>query len=246
MEEKRYLTVQSDYHKVLVPVDEIMYLTVDGRKTKITRKDGSALRTNRSMKDIYAELPGEVFTSINRGIVVSKTYVKHEKNGILTMKDGTEFKRRVRSDRVKPKPRVIAPAPVLREFPTEDMSWWIDDLPMPMCVLELVYQGRNGSASFAIRYCNHAMEQLEGVLLRNVKDQSVTALKEIGSAKWLTVFADVAINGSSRVVEDMLEDGSFMRMNCYQPQSGWCAVVMTDLTRENRLVQKLFQRGTKH
>ena len=61
MEEKRYLTVQSDYHKVLVPVDDIMYLTVDGRKTKITRKDGSALRTNRSMKDIYAELPGEVF-----------------------------------------------------------------------------------------------------------------------------------------------------------------------------------------
>ena len=126
------------------------------------------------------------------------------------------------------------------------MGWWIDELPMPMCVLELVYQGRNGSASFAIRYLNHAMERLEGVLLRNVKDQTVTALKEIGSAKWLTVFADVAINGSSRIVEDMLEDGSFMRMHCYQPQSGWCAVVMTDLTRENRLVQKLFQRGTKH
>ena len=89
--EKRYLTVQADYHKVLVPLDEIMYLTIDGRKTKITRKDGSFVRTNRSMKDIYAELPEELFSSINRGIVVSRGFVKHEKNGFITMKDGTVF-----------------------------------------------------------------------------------------------------------------------------------------------------------
>ena len=62
----RYLTVQSDYHKVQVPVDEIMYITIDGRKTKITRADGSSVSTNRSLKDVFGDLPGDVFASINK------------------------------------------------------------------------------------------------------------------------------------------------------------------------------------
>ena len=245
MGEKRYLTVQADYHKVLVPVDEIMYLTIDGRKTKITRKDGSSVSTNRSMKDIYAELPGEVFSSVNRGIVVSRSFVKHEKNGLITMKDGTEFKRRVRSDRVKEKPRTVRPQPVVRELPAGELDWWLGDLPMPMCVLELAYGGSGGSAEFTVRYCNRAMESLEGVVFREIQNRPVSAMKGIGSEKWLTIFADVAINGSSRVLEDLWEDGSFMRVHCYQPQNGCCAVVLTDLTREHNLVQKLFRRGVK-
>ena len=243
--EKRYLTVQSDYHKVLVPVDEIMYLTVDGRKTKITKKDGSAVKTNRSMKDIYAELPGEVFSSINRGIVVSRTYVRQEKNGLITMKDGTEFKRRVRSDRVKEKPKPVRLQPVTRDLPAGELGWWLDDLPMPMCIMELANQSGEGSSGFTVRYCNRAMEQLEGVLFREVQNRPVSLMRGIGSEKWLTIFADVAINGSSRVLEDLWDNGSFMRVHCYQPQSGCCAVVLTDLTREHNLVQKLFRRGIK-
>ena len=245
MGEKRYLTVQSDYHKVLVPVDEIMYLTVEARKTKITKKDGSAVRTNRSLKDIYAELPEDEFSSINRGIVVSRAFVKQEKNGLITMKDGTEFKRRVRSDRVKEKPKAVRIQTATRELPAGELDWWLGNLPMPMCILELVYQSREGTAEFTVRYCNRAMEQLEGVLFREVQNRPVSAMKGIGSEKWLTIFADVAINGSSRVLEDLWENGSFMRIHCYQPQSGCCAVVLTDLTREHNLVQKLFRRGIK-
>ncbi len=242
--EKRYLTVQADYHKVLVPLDEIMYLTIDGRKTKITRKDGSSVRTNRSMKDIYAELPEELFSSINRGIVVSRGFVKHEKNGFITMKDGTVFKRRVRSDRVKEKPKTAQSKPMVREFPGGEMDWWLGDLPMPMCILELAYQSR-GSAEFTVRYCNRAMEKLEGVVFREIQNRPVSFMKGIGNPKWVTIFADVAINGSSRILEDLWEDGSFMRVHCYQPQSDCCAVILTDLTREHNLVQKLFRRGIK-
>ena len=249
MGEKRYLTVQEDYHKVLVPVDDIMYITIDGRKTKITKKDGSAVRTNRSLKDVFGALPEEVFSSINRGIVVSKTYVKHEKNGLITMKDGAQFKRRVRSDRLQNRSKVV-PAALepehRRDCPAEELDWWLGELPMPMCVLELVYQSRGGSASFVIRYCNRAMEALEQVAPKSVKDQPLNVLRGLGKAKWLTVFADVAINGSTRTMEEMWDDGeTFVRVHCYQPQSGCCTVVLTDLTRENNLVQKLFHRGTK-
>lgn len=242
----RYLTVQADYRKVQVPVEEIMYLTIDGRKTKITKADGSSVRTNRSLKDVYGALPGEEFSSINRGIVVSKKYVKSEKKGLITMTDGTQFKRRVRADRTeKPKVRPAAKEERWRECPAEELNWWLGELPMPVCILELVYRNRSGSAAFVVRYCNKEMEVLENVRFSDVKDQSVSRLKGIGSPKWLTIFADVAINGTPRMVEDQWEDGKHLRVHCYQPQNGCCALVMADMTRENNLVQQLFLRGNK-
>lgn len=242
MGEKTYLTVQVDYRKAQVPVDEILYITIEGRKSKITRKDGSALCTNRSLKDIYAELPEEVFSSINRGIVVSKNYIKSEKAGVITMTDGAQFKRRVRSDRVRE--RVVKPAgkntePVI--CPAEVLDQWLGRQPLPVGVLELVYQTRGGGAEFLLRYCNKALAELEGVRRSEVRDQPLTKLKGLGNPKWLTVFADVAINGGTRVIED-LWDGRFLRITCYRPQSGYCALVLSDLTRENNLVQELFQR----
>ena len=243
---ERYLTVQADYRKVQVPVDDIMYLTIDGRKTKITKADGTSIRTNRSLKDVFGDLPGEVFSSINRGIVVSKNYVKTEKSGLITMKDGTQFKRRVRADRTeKPKLTPASQEESWRACPASELDWWLGKLPMPVCILELVYRSRSGSAAFVVRYCNREMEALEGVKFSDVKDQTVTALKGIGSPKWLTIFADVAINGTPRMVEDQWENGSYYRVHCYQPQNGCCALVMTDMTRENNLVQRLFHRSAK-
>lgn len=247
MGEKRFLTVQADYRKVQVPVDDILYITIEGRKTKITRTDGSALCTNRSLKDIYAELPEEIFSSINRGIVVSKTYIKQEKSGVITMKDGAQFKRRVRSDRLKERPKVI-PAGSQEESwtpcPVEALNDWVGKLPLPLCVLELVYRSRRGGADFVVRYCNRAMEELEHVRLETVQDQPLTVLKGLGNPKWLTVFADVAINGGTRSMEELWEEnGKFLRLYCYQPRTGCCALVLADLTRENSLIQELFQRG---
>ena len=242
----RYLTVQSDYHRVQIPIDDIMYVTIDGRKTKITRKDGSAVRTNKSLRDVFADLPGEVFQNINRGIVVSKTYIKSDEAGLIIMRDGSQFKRRVRSDRGREKPKVIptAQAEPWRSCPAEDLDWWLGKLPLPMCILELVYRGRGGATAFVVRWCNREMEQLEGVSLREVKDQPVTLLRGVGDSKWLTVFADVAINGGSRTIEDLWAGtGRFLRLHVYQPQAGCCGLVLTDLTRENNLVQKLIHQS---
>lgn len=188
-----YLTVQSDYHKVKVPVDEIQYITIEGRKTKITRADGRAVCTNRSLRDVYAELSDELFASINRGIVVSKKFIKEEKDGVVTMMDGTTFRRRVRSDR-SAKRKAVGDEAVL--CPTETLDKWLSTLPVPICVMEVVYGRRTRGAEFLLRYCNRAMEQLEGAKLSEVRDKPIEQLPGLGEKKWLSVFVDVAINGS--------------------------------------------------
>lgn len=245
MGEQIFLTVQSDYHKIQVPVDEILYITIEGRKTKITRTDGSAVCTNRSLKDIYAELSEDLFSSINRGIVVSRKHIKQERDGIITMTDGATFRRRVRSDRLPQREKLRAAQMEERKIcPAETLEQWMGRLPVPMCVMEMVYRSRGRGVEFVLRYCNGAMETLENIRLADVKDKPLEQVPGIGSDKWLTVFADVAVNGSSRVTEDIWEpSGKFMRLYCYQPQPGFCALMMVDLTQENKLVQELFKRG---
>ena len=244
MGEKRYLTVQVDYHKVQIPVDEIMYVTIDGRKTKLSMADGTSVRTNRALKDVFGALPEDTFSNINRGIVVSNSYVEEETGGVLTMRDGTQFRRRVRSDRsAEPRGVPAGRDARRRDCPVEELNWWMGELPVPMCIMELVYKQKGGSSAFVMRYCNVAMEGLLGLRFTEIRDHPVSALPGIGSRKWLTTFADVAINGGARVIEDTWdESGKFMRIHCYQPQSGSCTLLMTDLTRENNLIQRLFQR----
>ena len=59
----------------------------------------------------------------------------------------------------------------------------------------------------------------------------------------MAIFADVAIHGSTRVIEDALEgSGQYMQLKCFQPQPGFCACMLTDLTRENSLIRELFRQ----
>lgn len=237
---KAVLTVHADYRKAQIPADDIAYITVEDRKTKITRGSGAVLRTNQSLKDVFAQLPEDTFLNINRGIIVSKKFIESEKNGVITMMDGTQFRRRVRSDRMPKRPK---PAPRREKHvvcPAEVLGQWLDPMPMPMLVMELVYGA--GGVDFRIRYLSREMARLESVTMEEALDQSVLKLSNVGNPRWMAIFADVAIHGGSRVIEDVLEgSGKYMQLRCYQPQPGFCGCVLTDLTKENNLVQELFR-----
>lgn len=234
------LTVHADYHRIQIPADDIAYITVEDRKTKITRGDGSVLRTNQSLKDVFAQLPEDTFVNINRGIVVSKRFIQKEKAGVITMTDGTQFHQRVRVDRV-PKRTAVKPKQVKhRTVPADTLGQWLDTMPVPVLIMELVYEA--AGADFMIRYLSREMAQLERVTLQEVLNQSVLKLNNLGNPKWMAIFADVAIHGGTRVIEDVLEgSGKYMQLRCYQPQKGFCGCVLTDLTKENKLVQELFR-----
>ena len=235
-----FLTVQADYRKTQVPIEDIAYITVEDRKTKITRRDGSVIRTNTSLKDVFAALPEDVFSDINRGIVISRNYVKGEKNGIITMTDGTVFRRRVRSDRPtkgKPKKKTLPKEPIV--CPADTLEGWLGTMPIPACMMELVYE--KSGVAFHIRYMNESLAKLEGVDATQVRGRAASELRHIGSAKWMAIFADVAINGSTRVIEDSIS-GKYYQIHCYPPQPGYCALMLVDVTKETALIRKLFKK----
>lgn len=48
-----------------------------------------------------------------------------------------------------------------------------------------------------------------------------------GDKKWLITYADVALNGSTRIIHDYSpEIGKDLTIHCYQPEVGFCACVL--------------------
>ena len=73
---------------------DILYVQRQGRKTVICLQDGRLVSTYEPMKNVMTELSPEIFESINKGIVVNRTCIDREVDGIVFMSDGADFSRR--------------------------------------------------------------------------------------------------------------------------------------------------------
>lgn len=235
MEAKLFLTVQVNYKKTEIPLDEICYINVEGRKTKITMNDGSFYLVNKKMKDIYAVLPEKAFENINRGIIVAVRYVKSIENGVYTMTDGMQFRHRVRRERVPEKHKALnveiisgegdIPYPLLGE-----VHLWIEKMPVAFCIIELMFHNNGSGIDFILRYCNHAMEELMNMKLNGMYGKSLYSIFKKWDRKWIVNYSDTALNGRTYIIEGQSPmNGKNMRIYCFQPKPGYCACLFTEM-----------------
>jgi hypothetical protein len=234
MEAKLFLTVQVNYKKTDIPLDEISYINVEGRKTKITLGDGSYYLTNKKMKDIYAVLPEKTFDNINRGIIVAQKYVKSIEKGTYIMTDGAKFRHRVRSSKIPKKHKVLNEEIIagFNSFPREllkEAHLWIEKMPIAFCIIELIFH-RNGSGiDFILRYSNHALAALMNMKLEEMHGKPFYSVFKKSDKKWLVTYSDIALNGGTHIIEGYSpETKRNMKIYCFQPKQGFCACLFTE------------------
>lgn len=220
--EKKYLA------KARIDYNKIMYITRGDRKTIFHMENGSKLETFHTMKDIMEELPDGMFESINKGIVISSKYVKSVSDKVYIMTDGTELTGRVRSSKDQKRNA--------KKYNGEiDFKKWssfsiLNNLPLPFCIIELVFDANGHGIDFIFRYCNKEMENLEGKTLNEMIDHSFYEIFENGDPKWLVTYADVALNGVSRIIESYSpEIDERLKIYCYQPRPNFCACLLNKL-----------------
>jgi hypothetical protein len=234
MEAKLFLTVQVNYRKTDIPLDEICYITVESRKTKIKLKDGSFYLTNKKMKDIYAVLPEGAFENINRGIIVAGRYVEKVENGVYTMVDGATFRHRIRKERIPKKHKVLNEKaipgfnPVPREL-LQEAHLWIEKMPIAFCIIELIFHNNGSGIDFILRYSNHALATLMNMKLDEMHGKSFYSIFKKSDRKWLVTYSDIALNGGTHIIEGYsLEVNKNIKIYCFQPKQGFCACLFTE------------------
>lgn len=222
-----------------VEVGDILYLTHAGQRTFLHLQDRRVIPTPVPLKAVTACFPAEDFWSIQKGVVVARRYVVSiEGKGLYTMADGRQFQGRGRNPAEHKRramqldTRSAASARMLPQIPqslTERCSI-MENAPIPFCLLELVFDPAGRGVDFVFRYCNKAIQTLEGVSVERIRSRSFYDVFQDGDRKWIIPYADVAMNGRAH---EMTAFGPAakqkLRISCFQPEPGYCACLITQI-----------------
>lgn len=224
---------QSIFEKHNLNPDQILYIFHEGRKSIIRRKDGSSLPLYTPVYRILEALPESDFLSICKGVVVRRdNIVSITKSGQYTMTDGRVFQGRKRTMSThrrlsKELNRVSSHIDPEQKLSLLEKCSLLDGMPLAFCVIELVFSEDGRGIDFIFRYCNPQMAVLEGVPVEQMIDRSFYEVFRNGDKKWLVSYADVALNGSQRIIHDYSpEINKNLTISCFQPEPGFCACVL--------------------
>ncbi len=208
-----------------VNVTEVMYMTRIGRKTCLHLEGGREVETFHPLKRVIEAFPIGSFEIINKGIAIAPCFVERAQYNVFRMKDGTEFHGRARKKKNEPGSTVLTSGRHGLEWAQFSI---LDNLPIAFCIIELVFDKSNNQIDFIFRYCNKEMGVLEKRPFDEMINKSFYENFTNGDEKWLGIYADVAINGVTQVVEDYSPKvGAKVRIYCYQPKPNFCACALT-------------------
>lgn len=217
-------------------MEDILYLTHEGQRTVFHLLDGREIPTPIPLKTVVSCFPEADFWSIQKGVVVAKRYViSIEGKGLYTMTDGQHFqgrgrnpaehKRRADQLRVLPSTTAGKGTPIPQSL--LERCRLMDNAPIAFCVIELVFASDGRGIDFVFRYCNKAMEALQGISGKDTLGRSFYEIFPDGDRKWIVPYADVAMNGNVREITDYSpEIGKTLRVFCFQPEPGFCACLL--------------------
>lgn len=215
--------------------ENILYLYRRERKTVIHREDGEEFTSFAPLSAFLSLMPEDSFLNINKGVAVNRACVVNiGTDGVYTMSDGQTFQGRKRGLSAH---RHLRREMELNALPdaqpqTEPMTFLekctlLDEMPLAYCVIELVFNAEGRGVDFIFRYCNAEMAVMEGVPVEKMLNRSFYEVFRNGDKKWLVAYADVALNGTKRILHDYsLEIGKYLTIFCYQPAPGFCACVL--------------------
>lgn len=215
--------------------ENILYLYRQDKKTILHREDGEEFSSYVPVHTFLNILPEADFLSITKGIAVRRDHIVNiDNDGIYTMTDGQIFqgrKRGLSTHRHLRKELGLSALPEAQHQTAPllflEKCTLLDDMPLAYCIIELVFNEEGHGVDFIFRYCNAEMAVMEGVPVEQMLNRSFYEVFHNGDKKWLVAYADVALNGTKRILRDYSpEVDKNLTIYCYQPEPGFCACIL--------------------
>lgn len=217
----------------LKPAD-ILYIQHEGRKTSIHLTNGNKLETYVPTKYLLAALPDGAFLNINKGLVIAADAIASIENGVYTLKNGERFagRRRAAGEHKNNRLRLENRSTPIKNKPPESITEQfsvMDKLPLPLCVIELVFNSAGHGMDLIFRYGNESMLSGGWKKTEQLLNHSFYEIFQKSSHKWMVTFADVALNGTSHSIDHYDElSGKQVTIHCFQPTEGFCACMIVE------------------
>ncbi len=221
-----------------IDVHNILYIQHKDGHSHINMVNGTVINTYIATKDLLTGLPSESFLNINKGIVINIQYVANIDKNVYHMVNGEKFTGRLRTpgEHTQIRNSFYQHKASLELSPTELITYCsiLDKLPLPFCVVEVEKNHRGIPVDLLFRYCNPALEQMEGLAVGSMADKSFYDIFRRTEPKILTIFSDVANNGTMHVLELFSTKANRVStVYCYRPAADFvaCMFVSTESGR---------------
>lgn len=214
--------------KKRINVSDVLYITRNGRKSVLQLANNRKIECFDTIKSIIEDDKTNSLECINKGIVVNKKHLDRIENSRYVMSDGSVFTGRVKT--TKKELAMIEDEVINNKEHKWNQYSLFDNMPLAFCIIELVFDKNGEGLDFIFRYCNEEMANLEGRPVEEMVDNSFYKIFKNGDKKWLIIYADVALNGTKRIIESYSpEIDSQLRIYCFQPKPNFCACALVKL-----------------
>lgn len=122
----------------------------------------------------------------------------------------------------------------------------LDEMPMGFAVMRVLIDEDGEPFDFVYEYANKMFASLQNISLEDLRQYSWGQLFPDEEMQVLGAYANVALNGGSRVIEETEEDGERkLHINCYQPAYGYCALAVEEVSAAGSAVVQAAPAGAE-
>lgn len=220
--------------KYSIADSHIRYIIREDGKTAVHLLDGRVVTTFLPIKSLIETMDEHCFLNINKGVWIAVQQVSQVAENTYIMSDGRRFHGRIRNKSLSHSDETE----ILSAIPTTTGSnaqhfmqrfAILDQMPVAFCIIELVFDQNGHGVDFIFRYCNNEMATLEHVPIEQMLHHSFYEIFPNGDKKWLITYADVALNGTTRIIRDFSSEANrSLTIYCFQPEPGYCACLLID------------------
>lgn len=225
--------LQHFFNKHGILPSNIKYILREEGKSCIHLVDDRVVSSFHTLKSLEDFLPDGSFCMINKGILLSKSQIVSVDKNSYQMLDGRTFEGRKRGLKIH---QTISDSLSRNiNLPVEGIDDIVpafsvlNQMPVAFCVIQLIFDKDGRGIDFIFRYCNRAMEDLEGKTLDEMMNRSFHDIFPNADPKWLVSYANVALNGVSCSISDYSpEVDRNLTIHCFQPMEGFCACLLLE------------------
>lgn len=226
------------FKKYNIKADDIKYILREDKKTCIYTKDGRVTATYTPLKEFIEHLSPNDFIHIDKGVLLARLQIISIEGEQYYTIDGRTFSGRKNhgkqhrdnrarlgysTDSSRNRSDIISNLQLRMSL--------LDDMPIAFCIIEMLFDEEHHGIDFLFRYCNKAMEKLEGKTISEMINCSFYDIFTNADSKWLVAYAQTALYGGTQVIYDYSpEIGKQLKITCFRPEQGFCGCLLEEIS----------------
>ena len=234
------ISVISNRTHITLMAEDILYLSLSGRKTAIHITGGRIYETYTPIDELAKNL-GSTFIRVDRCYLVSAKAI-HDVTKTIDLINGESLdyaRRRKREivEQLRIERQKIGQTLERNDAPTSREAYHrhyasFDHMSFAFTDIEMVFSEAHSAVDWIFRYGNVALAALEKLPLEQLIDHSFGSIFPNMDAKWLRVYERTALYGETLEITDYSpEIDTELKIVCFPTFPGHCGCMLFDRRR---------------